>query len=236
MSGASSQEWHAERQTIVDVAREMVGQGLVAGSSGNASMRLPGGRGNGSVLITPARLPYRLLGADDLVVIDLDGEPVDGDRVPSTETATHLALYKGRPDVGAVLHTHSVYASVVAVAGLEVPPLLDEMVVKIGGSVRVAEYAFPSTEDLARSAWDALGDRNAVLLRNHGLVAVGPTAWEAFEVCQLVERVAHVYVYASLLGKAVELPQEIVQMERELYLMQRAARLSQGAHGENEGG
>ena len=234
--GAPSEEWRAERQTIVDVILEMVGQGLVAGSSGNASMRLPGDRGNGSVLITPARRPYRLLRADDLVVIDLDGEPVEGDRVPSTEAATHLALYKSRPEVGAVLHTHSVYASVAAVAGLEVPPLVDEMVVKIGGSVRVAKYAFPSTEDLARSACDALGDRNAVLLRNHGLVGVGRTAWEALEVCQLVERVAHIYVYASLLGKAVELPPEIVEMERELYLMQRAAVLSHAADRENEGG
>ena len=119
------------------------------------------------------------------------------------------------------MHTHSLYASVAAVAGLEIPPIVDEMVIKIGGSVRVAEYAFPSTEELAQRASQSLGDRNAVLLRNHGLVGVGRTSWEALDMCQMVERVAQIFVYASLLGRASTLPPEIIEVEKELFRMQR---------------
>ena len=202
---------------------ELVGDRLVAGSNGNASLRLSGSLEVGLILITPARRPYRQLAPEDLVVIDLEGEPVEGDMLPSSETALHLKLYKTRMDIGAVIHTHSLFASVAAVAGLGIPPIVDEMVIRVGGGVDVAEYAFPSSEELAQRACRALGDRNAVLLRNHGLVGVGRTSWDALEVCRLVERVAQIFVYASLLGKAISLPAEIIEMERELFLMSRAA-------------
>ena len=212
-------KWHSERQVLWEVTREMVGGGLVSGSSGNTSLRLSGD--GDKVLITPSGRPYRQLDPEDLVVIDLDGEPVEGDLLPSSEAALHLTLYKARQDIGAIMHTHSLYASVAAVAGLEIPPIVDEMVIKIGGSVRVAEYAFPSTEELAQRASQSLGDRNAVLLRNHGLVGVGRTLWEALDMCQMVERVAQIFVYASLLGRASTLPPEIIEVEKELFRMQR---------------
>ena len=203
--------------------------GLVAGSSGNASVRLSGDRYAGMVLITPTGQSYRDMAPEDTVVIDLDGEPVDGEPgegryASSSETATHLGIYKVRGDVGAILHTHSIYASVAAVAGMEIPPILDEMVVKLGGPVRVAEYAFPSTEELAKCACQALEGRNAVLLRNHGVVGVGRTQREALEVCQLVERAAQIFVYASMLGRANPLPPEIVSLEQELFRMQMMTR------------
>ena len=216
-------KWDAERQLLWEVTGEMVRDGLVAGSNGNASLRLSDGYQKGAVLMTPSRRPYKQLSPGDMVVIDLEGEAVEGEELPSSEAALHLALYKLRKDIGGIVHTHSLFASVAAVAGLDIPPLVDEMVIKVGGSVNVAEYAFPSTEELATRACRALGERNAVLLRNHGLVGVGQTAWEALEVCQLVERVAQVFVYASLLGKAVSLPREIIEMELELFRMQRAA-------------
>ena len=198
--------------------------GLVSGSSGNASIRLSGDRYAGTVLITPTSRPYRELGPEDMVVIDLEGETVVGKHAPSSETATHLGIYSARGDVGAILHTHSIYASVAAVAGMEIPPILDEMVVKLGGPVSVAEYAFPSTEELAQRACHALDDRNAVLLRNHGVVGVGRTRWEALEVCQLVERAAQIFVYSSMLGRANPLPPDIVRIEQELFRMQRMTR------------
>ena len=201
--------WRSERQLLWEVTREMVKYGLVAGSTGNASLRLADDGGEGPILITPFRAAYRDLQPEDLVVIDLEGEPVEGDHPPSSEAALHLMLYKVRRDIGAIIHTHSLFASVVAVADLEIPPLVDEMVIKVGGSVRVAEYAFPSTEELAERGCRALGDRNAVLLRNHGLLGVARTSWEALEVCQLVERAAQIFVYTSLLGKAVPFPQRL---------------------------
>jgi L-fuculose-phosphate aldolase len=223
-------KWDSERQLLWEVTQEMAKAGLVAGSSGNASLKLPGDRDQGLVLITPTGLPYRQLGTDDLVVIDLEGEHIEGHLLPSSETALHLAIYKEREDAGAVIHTHSLFASVAAVAGLEIPPLIDEMVISVGGSVRVAEYGFPSTEDLARKSCLALGDRNAALLRNHGMVGVGRTLWEAFGVCQLVERVAQIFTYASLMGRAIPLPPDIVEREQEMFRMQRAASLHAGGH------
>ena len=226
--------WPSERQLLWEVTEEMVKQGLVAGSSGNASLRLPdNGPENsdaGLVLITPMHRPYRQLSPGDLAVINLEGEPVEEELPPSSEAALHLRLYKTRKDIGAILHTHSIFASVAAVAVLEIPPIVDEMVLKIGGSVRVADYGFPSSEELAERTCLALGDRNAVLLRNHGLVGVGANVWEALDVCQLVERVAHIFAYASLLGKASTLPPEIINMERELFRTPRPSHPQAGAH------
>ena len=221
--------WTSERQLLWEVTREMVNHGLVAGTSGNASLCLSRAHDEGLVLITPTHRTYKELSPGDLVVIDLEGEPVDGDMIPSTETALHLALYKARKDIRAVIHTHSTFASVAAVCGTEIPPIVDEMVMRTGGSVRVAECGFPSSEELARRACLALGDHNAVLLRNHGLVGVGRTSWEALEVCRLVERVAQVFIYASLLGKAAPVPPEIVEMEEQLFRMQRMAERLGGA-------
>lgn len=223
--------WRSEREVLWEVTREMVHCGLVAGSSGNASMRLEGGPEAGTILITPFRSSYRHLGPEHLAVIDLDGQPGEEEHLPSSEAALHLALYKSREDIGAVLHTHSVFASVAAVGGVEIPPLIDEMVLAVGGSVPVAEYGFPSTEELADGARQAIRDRNAVLLRNHGLVGVGRDPWDALEVCQLVERAAQIFVYASLWGKVVPLPAEAVNMGRELFRMQRTAQALRGTHG-----
>ena len=209
--------WTDERRTLWEVVKEMAASGLVTGSSGNASMLLSQDRP--LVLVTPTHVPYRWLKAEELVVMDLEGEPVEGDLVPSFESALHLAIYRQRGDVGAIVHSHPVFASAAAVAGLEIPPILDEMVVSVGGGVRVAEYGFPSTEELAQHALAALEDRWAVLLRNHGLVAVGRTPWEALDNSHLVERIAQVFLYASLLGKASPLPERVVQAEKELFLM-----------------
>jgi L-fuculose-phosphate aldolase len=107
------------------------------------------------------------------------------------------------------------------VAGLEVPPILDEMVVRIGGSILLTDYAFPGSQELAERARAALSQRNAVILRNHGAVGVGRDLQEALEVCQLVEHAARVFVWASLLGRVTSLPPEVVEMEQELYRMRR---------------
>jgi L-fuculose-phosphate aldolase len=234
-------KWRSERRLLWEITTEMAKERLVSGSSGNASLRLPSAGGSDGgidgggelVLITPTSRPYRLLSPEDMVVIDFEGDPMEGDLLPSSEAALHLTLYKARKDIGAVVHTHSLFASVGAVAGLEIPPLVDEMVVAIGGSIRVAEYGFPSTEELARNACAALGDRNAALLRNHGLVCVGRTIWEALETCQLAERVAQIFVYASLLGKALPLPPEIVTIEQELFRMRRTVQHPPGGAHDN---
>ena len=206
----------------------MLHMGLVGDSSGNASLRLPSGNDEKLILITPSQLPYTELTPDDMGVIDIKGAPVEEKHPPSSETPLHLRVYESRPDVQAIVHCHSIFASVAAVAGLEVPPIIDEMVMQVGGSVKVAEYGFPATEDLAERACQSLEHRNAVLLRNHGLLGVGSSGKDALAVCHLVERVAQIFVYASLLGKANSLPPEIIRMEEELFQMRQWARTKSG--------
>ena len=196
--------------------------GLLPGASGNVSVRLGPHAARDLLAITPSGRRNADLKLEDIVVIDFDAEPVEGSLTPSSETLLHVAIYRARPDVGAVIHTHSVFASVASVAGLQIPPIIDEMVVAIGGTVQVSEYAFPSTEELADNVCAALGERNAALIRNHGAVGVGRDLVEALDVCTLTERVAQVFVQASLLGKVSELPEDVVQAETAIYNMRRA--------------
>ena len=207
------------RQQLYAAVMDMARLGLVAGSSGNASTRLAPVGGAERYLVTPAGLPYEKMTPDDLVEVDADIEPVSGEGIPSTESALHLGIYRRRPDIGGVVHTHSLYASVSAVVGKPIPPIVDEMVVYLGGPVEVAEYGFPGTEELAEAAADALGDRRAVLLRNHGMCAVGETIAAALRNAVLVERVAQIYAFAQMSGGATQVPDDAVEAERAVYMM-----------------
>ena len=213
--------WQNERQDVADAAHELARLGLVAGSSGNLSARLPDP--SGLLAITPLGKALSELNSGDIVVTDFDGEPVEKDLVPSSETLLHAGVYKARPEVGAVVHTHSVYASVAAVAGLDIPPLIDEMVIAVGGPIRISRYAFPGTQELADNVLVTLGDTSAALMRNHGAIGVGRDLREALNVSALIERAAQIYIQASLLGKVNVLPKQVIQAQMELYRMQREA-------------
>lgn len=213
--------WHREKQAVADAARELARLGLVTGSSGNVSTRLTDSRG--LLAVTPLGEAFSEVEARDIVVADFDAEPLEEGTMPSSETLLHTSIYRARPDVGAVIHTHPVYASVAAVAGLEVPPVIDEMVIALGGPIRVSNYAFPGTQDLADNVLEALGDRGAALIRNHGAVGVGRDLAEAVDVSALIERVSQIYVQASILGKVDPLPEEIIETEMALYRMKRRA-------------
>lgn len=219
MSSNHLYEWMAERREVLGTAQAMLQEGLVTGTAGNVSRRL--GLQGGKILlaITPTQRPYPTLRPEDIPVIDEEGEPVVGELPPSSESLLHIAIYRARPDVHAIVHTHSPYASVCAATGLEIPPILDELVVSIGGPVKVASYGFPGSQELADRVVQALGDRCGVLLRHHGAVGVGRTAEQALQVCLLIERAAQVFILAKLLGNAPLLAQEVVEAERAIYLM-----------------
>ena len=213
-------QWSEERQELTEATREMYRRGLVGAYSGNTSLRLSGSGAEGLLLVTPTHHPYYRMQPDELVVVDLDGNPVSkGGMRPSSETQLHLEIYRNRSDVRAVVHTHSIYASVAAVVGRDIPPLIDEMLLTIGGPVKVSKYAFPGTQDLAEEAYAALADRNAALLRNHGVVGVGPDIWEALEVCDLVERLANIFVLARNFGPraGASLPDDAVETEMQMF-------------------
>jgi L-fuculose-phosphate aldolase len=224
-------QWEQQRKELCEVCIEIYRRGLVSAYSGNASLRLEGMGQEGLLLVTPTHHPYYRLKPEELVVVNLDGEPVGENSLkPSSETRLHLEIYKQRDDVAAVVHTHSIYASVAAVAGREIPPIIDEMIFTLGGSIRIGDYAFPGTQELALVAARTLGDRNAALLRNHGAVGVGPNIWDALEVCDLVERLAQIFVLSQVFGPGVAnpLPPDIIELEQQLFQQNRRRTKDEG--------
>ena len=216
-------DFRAERQDVLDAVRRIVAAGLVSAASGNVSRRIRE-TDRDLVAVTASRVPYHRFTIDDVLVVDMDVEPVFGDRIPSSESLCHTAAYRARADVGAVIHTHSLYASAFAVAGRAIPAILDEQVVLLGGPVEVAEYGAAASEDLAEKAVASLGERAAVLLRNHGVLGVGADLEEAVAVVELVERVARICILSEAIGGAVELAAEIVHDEQQVYRMMKGFR------------
>lgn len=207
-----------ERREVLQAVQRIAAVGLVSGSSGNVSRRITTADGD-LIAVTASSVPYDRFTVDDVLVVDFDVEPVVGDGVPSSESLTHLAIYNARPDVGAVIHTHSIHASAFAVAGRQIPPVLDEQVIILGGVIEVAAYGSSASEDLADKCVAALGVRAAVLLRQHGVVGVGRQLGEAVAVVELVERIAQVHVLSTMLGGANELAADVVAREQQVYRM-----------------
>ena len=211
--------WDEARNAIYQACMRLEREGLIAESSGNVSVRLSEVDGRELIAITPSGVPYRGLKAGQVLVIDFEKNVVDGEGLPSSETNTHFAAYRARADVQAVIHSHSPYASALAVAGHDIPPLLDEQVVGLGGGVLVAEFGLSGSDQLGANAVAAMGERQAVLLRSHGVLGVGRDLDEAMAVVGQVERVAKIYLLARLLGDVEPLPANIVEMEQKFYRM-----------------
>ena len=208
----------AEREEVLAAVRRIVDLGLVAHASGNVSRRISSDSGD-LFAVTVSRVPYHRFGIDDVVVVDANIDPVVGNGIPSSESLAHMSIYTARPDVGAVIHTHSPHASAFAVAGKPIPCVLDEQVVILGGPIDVAEYGASASQRLADNAVAALGERAAVLLRHHGALGVGRDLEEAVAVVELTERVAKVLLLSQQLGPVHELPADIVASEIKIYRM-----------------
>ncbi len=166
-------------------------------------------------MITPSGIDYDAMRAQDLVKVDLTGRVITGRLKPSTDTMRHLAIYRRRADVGAVIHTHSVYASVFAVLGREIPALLLEAAGFLGGAVRVVANPRDASSRSADRLATGLGSARAVLLSNHGVIAVGETLPRAMVAAREVEMAARVAYLASLLGRPKPLPSgEVERLHR----------------------
>jgi len=205
----------AVRAAIVACGQALLAKGLVAGTWGNVSARVPG---TDRVAVTPSGRPYDRLWPEDIVVVDGAGKAAAGTLLPSSELPLHLAIYARRPDIGAIIHTHSVFASACAAARRPVPPVVEDLAMLAGGAVEVAAYALPGTAELAQNAADALADRQAVLLANHGAVGCGRTLAEALLACELLEKGAQIYIYAGLLGGAHVLSGDDVAAMRRVFV------------------
>lgn len=200
----------AERQAIVKFGQKMITSQLTTGAGGNLSIF---DRASGQVAISPSGIEYFDLQPEDVVITDLDGQVIEGQYTPSSELGFHLALYRQRPDVNAVLHTHSVYATTIACLGWEIPAV-HYLVGFSGHKVPLAPYATFGTPELARNVATGIGEYNAVLLANHGLVAVGADLGRAFNTAEEIELVARIYYQAESVGTPVILPGE--EMDRVL--------------------
>jgi L-ribulose-5-phosphate 4-epimerase len=175
------------RAEVVAAGREMLRLGLVSGTSGNVSAR-EGER----VHITPSGLPYAEMGEDDVVTLSLDGEVLRGTREPSSERRVHLAVYAARPDAGALVHSHSVHATAWSFLDEPLDTGTEELEHAAGGAVLTASFAPTGSDEIAAAAVEALGDRRAVLLGRHGVLAAGDTPAKALDVCVAVERQAQI--------------------------------------------
>lgn len=216
------------REELVECGRRLAARGLVIGTTGNVSARLDQDR----FLITPSGMDYDRFGPDDLCLVNRETGEVTGSRRPSIETGLHAAVYQGRPDVGAVVHTHSLYATAVATAHRDLPCLLDAMAVQFGGAVPVARYGIPGSPDLAEKVARRLGEGGAVLLANHGVVAVGADLEEALGRAELVERAAQIYLLATGLGKAVPLSSDSIAWLQTYFRQGYGQRPGEGRGGE----
>ncbi len=215
------------REEVAEVARQMISSGLVTGTSGNVSARTP----KGDVLITPSGLDYESMEPEDIVLVNVEGELLDGSLKPSTETPMHTGIYRARVQVGAVVHTHSRYATTLACLGWEIPPVHYMLATLSGdGRIPLAPYTTYGTEELAGYAAEALGEsRNACLLQNHGTITVGESAGEAFSRTVVLEEMAEIYYRARLAGEPILLtPEQIREVATKIAGYGQAKPLSAG--------
>lgn len=197
------------RSDLAATARALNERRLSAGTSGNVSVR----HGKG-LLITPSGVPYQELTAGDIVQLDLQGEVVGGHLAPSSEWRLHVGIYAARPDAQAVVHAHPRYATALACTNRDIPAFHYMVAIAGGDSIRCAPYATFGTEELARHALEALRERRACLLANHGAITLGPSLSDALELLDEVENLAAQYYHALTLGGVSVLPHD--EMERVL--------------------
>ncbi len=194
------------REEVARIARSISTSGLVTGTSGNVSARTP----EGDILVTPSGLDYALLEPEDVVLVGPEGRVLEGSLEPSTEMPMHAGIYRSKPQVGGIVHTHSRFATTLACLGWEIPPVHYMLAALSGdGRVPLAPYATYGTEELARHASATLGEsHHTCLLRSHGTIAVGGTASEAYSRAEILEEMAEVYYRAKLAGEPVLLTPE----------------------------
>ncbi|NOZ29343.1 MAG: L-ribulose-5-phosphate 4-epimerase [Chloroflexi bacterium] len=187
---------------------------LVTWTSGNVSARDPE---TGYVVIKPSGVRYEELRPEHMVVVDLEGNVIEGKLKPSSDTASHLYIYRHRPDVNGVVHTHSPYATAFAALGRPIPVYLTAIADEFGGPIPCGGFALIGGEEIGRVVVESIGDSPAVLLKNHGVFTVGPSAEAAVKAAVMVEDVARTVWIALQIGQPDEIPPEDVAKLRQRY-------------------
>lgn len=204
----------ALREQLVALHAELPANGLVTWTGGNVSARDPE---TGLVAIKPSGVRYPDLTAGSMVVVDLDGSVVDGSLSPSSDTASHLYVYRHRPDVHGVVHTHSRYATAFAAVGRSIPVYLTAQADEFGGEIPCAGFSLIGDEGIGKLVVEGIGRSPAILLRNHGVFTVGPSAAAAVKAAVMTEDVAATVFLALQLGTPDEIPPDVVARLHDRY-------------------
>ncbi len=197
-----------EREKIIKYGKKLVTSGLTKGTGGNLSIYNPK---EGLIAISPSGIDYFDIRLEDIVIMDMEGSIVDGHRKPSSEYEMHKIFYEKRDDIFSVVHCHSIYSTTMSLLREDLPAS-HYMIALAGNDVRCAEYATYGTKELAYSAFEAMKDRYAVLLANHGLLTGADCIENAFNIAEEIEYVAETYYRARTIGKPIILPDE--EMEK----------------------
>jgi L-ribulose-5-phosphate 4-epimerase len=202
------------RAEVWKLHMELPKNGLVKWTGGNVSARDPE---TGYVVIKPSGVRYEALRPEDLVIVDLEGQRIEGELNASSDTASHLYIYRHRPDVNGVVHTHSPYATAFASLGRPIPVYLTAIADEFGGPIPCGGFALIGGEAIGQVVVESIGDCPAVLLKNHGVFTVGATAEAAVKAAVMVEEVAHTVWIALQMGLPDEIPPEEVAKLRHRY-------------------
>ncbi len=203
------------RREVWKMHLELPKNNLVAWTSGNVSARDPE---TGLVVIKPSGVKYEDLEPDHLVVVDLSGEVVEGDLKPSSDTASHLVIYRNRANVNGIVHTHSRYATAFAAAGQSIPVYLTAIADEFGGPIPCGRFAMIGGADIGQAVLEVIGDSPAALLKNHGVFTVGKTVEAALKAAVMVEDAAQIVWLARQIGEPDEIPAQVVKALHDRYM------------------
>lgn len=198
-----------EREELVKYGRKLVMAGLTKGKGGNLSVF---DRKNKIMAITPSSIDFFEITPEDIVIMDLDGNIIEGTKRPSTEWEMHLMPYRHRTDIDAIIHAHVMYATILSCLRENLPAAHYMIAVAEGATVRCAEYATYGSHELAVNAFNAMKDRKAVILANHGILAGSSDLAAAFDIVEEIEYCSEIYVKARSIGKPIILPD--VEMDK----------------------
>jgi L-fuculose-phosphate aldolase len=205
-------QYDPEKLTVLSATHWLAEHGYLGkrSSGGNISVRVAN---QDAIAITPSGKPYLKMAVEDVSVVDLDGNLLDGSLQPSIESGMHIGVYKHRRDVKAVIHTHQTYASVLSILNRPIPALFDEIIVEIGPVVDIIPYAFSGSAELVQNVVDKLSNQcHCYLIQNHGALSLGSDMERAMKNAELLENVARIYYHALATGLDVdELPEGAIE-------------------------
>jgi len=195
------------RDTVYNLHLELPRQGLVTWTSGNLSAR---DHESGLMVIKPSGVVYEELTPENMVILDLDGNVIEGKHKPSSDTATHLYIYRHRSDVGGIVHTHSTFATAFAANARPIPPILTAICDEFGGQIPVGKFAPIGGEEIGKEVVASIGSSPAILMQNHGIFTIGPNPRSALKAAVMVEDAARTVFYALQLGIPLTISPEMV--------------------------